>query len=136
MESEKFSADLLKALAHPARLGILNVLREDGECCVCHLESRLGLRQAYLSQQLARLREAGLVEDRREGLNVFYVMAHPELDPLLETIQSSAMAVAERSAVELRPGYSMAEAEGPCPCPHCQCENTPPVAESAPARGH
>jgi DNA-binding transcriptional ArsR family regulator len=89
MESEKFSADLLKALAHPARLGILNVLREDGDCLVCHLENRLGLRQAYLSLQLARLRMAGLVEDRREGLNEFYVIAHPKLDPLLETIQSS-----------------------------------------------
>ncbi len=136
MESEKFSASLLKALAHPTRLGILNVLRDDGECCVCHLESRLGLRQAYLSQQLARLREAGLVEDRREGLNVFYDIAHPELDPLLDTIERSAMAVAMRSAVELSPEGPATIPNEPCPCPRCQREDTLQTAESVAGSGH
>jgi DNA-binding transcriptional ArsR family regulator len=58
---------LLKALGHPVRLRILQELRQQ-EACVCHLEAVLRQRQAYISQQLMRLREAGLVEDRREGM--------------------------------------------------------------------
>lgn len=131
MNIERFSADLLKALAHPARLGILNVLSADGECCVCHLETRLGLRQAYLSQQLARLREAGLVRDRREGLNVFYAVAHPELEPLLDETLRCAAAVAARAKVVLRPGRSVMEPHDPCLCPHCEKQRTPQPAAAA-----
>jgi DNA-binding transcriptional ArsR family regulator len=57
-------ADLFRALMHPARLAILDLLRA-GEACVCHLEAHLGYRQAYLSQQLAILRTAGLIRDSR-----------------------------------------------------------------------
>ncbi|MEJ2012610.1 MAG: metalloregulator ArsR/SmtB family transcription factor [Anaerolineales bacterium] len=131
MNIERFSAELLKALAHPARLGILNVLRADGECCVCHLEARLGLRQAYLSQQLARLREAGLVNDRREGLNVFYAVAHPELEPLLSETRKCASVLAARANVALRPGRSTMESHEPCPCPNCEKERTPQPAAAA-----
>jgi len=60
------SAGLFKTLMHPARLEILEILR-DGEHCVCHIEAVLGYRQAYISQQLSVLREAGLVQDRRDG---------------------------------------------------------------------
>ena len=52
-------AQWLKVLTHPARLAILNILR-DGEHCVCHMEAHLGYRQAYISQQLMVLREAGI----------------------------------------------------------------------------
>jgi len=64
-------AQLLKVFTHPARLAILDILRE-GEHCVCHMEAHLGYRQAYISQQLMVLREAGLIADRRDGWNLFY----------------------------------------------------------------
>jgi DNA-binding transcriptional ArsR family regulator len=57
------SARLFKTLMHPARLEILETLR-DGEHCVCHMEAALGYRQAYISQHLSVLREASLVHDR------------------------------------------------------------------------
>ncbi len=60
------AATLVKALAHEARMQILCHLIE-GEKSVGELESLLGLRQAAVSQQLARLREQGLVTSRREG---------------------------------------------------------------------
>jgi ArsR family transcriptional regulator len=60
-----------KALGHPVRLQILDILRR-GEVCVCHIEAVIGRRQAYISQQLMALRDAGLVESRQEGLRVFY----------------------------------------------------------------
>src|SRR5574339_1116247 len=67
---------LFKVLMHPARLAILDVLRTN-EACVCHLEVALGYRQAYLSQQLMVLREAGIVGDRRDGWNVYYRVTKP-----------------------------------------------------------
>jgi len=64
-------AELLKAMAHPVRLRILEIPR-NGEQCVCHIEAVLSLRQAYISQQLMLLRKAGLVANRKDGLRVYY----------------------------------------------------------------
>lgn len=76
-------APLFKALAHPKRLAILQELR-DGPRCVCEIEAALDLRQAYVSQQLTVLREAGLVCYRKDGWNVYYRIARPEVYTLLE----------------------------------------------------
>ena len=65
-------ANLFKLLMHPVRLAILDALSHDDEACVCHLEAVLHQRQAYISQQLMVLREAGLIDMRREGWNVYY----------------------------------------------------------------
>jgi DNA-binding transcriptional ArsR family regulator len=74
---------IFKALMHPSRMQILEVLR-GGEQCVCHLEAVLGCRQAYISQHLIVLREAGLVEDRRDGARVFYRVTKPEVYGLID----------------------------------------------------
>ncbi|WP_448337422.1 ArsR/SmtB family transcription factor [Chloroflexus aurantiacus] len=76
-------ARLFKALMHPVRIQILDILRE-GEACVCHIEAVLGLRQAYVSQQLAVLRKAGLIRDRREGLNIYYRIGHRDVFTILD----------------------------------------------------
>lgn len=76
-------AKLFKALSHPARLAILEALRP-GEQRVGDLAAALGFRQAYLSQHLMVLRSAGVVCDRREGWNVFYRLARPDLVRALE----------------------------------------------------
>jgi ArsR family transcriptional regulator len=62
---------LLKALADPSRLRILNILLQQ-EVCVCDMQSVLGLPQPLLSRHLAYLRNAGIVRDRREGSRVWY----------------------------------------------------------------
>lgn len=103
-------AHVFRALAHPARLAILAELRA-GEACVCHLEAHLGYRQAYLSQQLAALREAGLVHDRREGWNVYYSVADPAVFDLLDIALSF---VRERTPSECVPARVVT-----CPCPKC-----------------
>jgi ArsR family transcriptional regulator len=101
---------LYKALMHPARLAILDILRE-GEECVCHLEAFLGYRQAYISQQLMVLREAGLVEDRREGWNIFYRVTKPEvyhvIDAALKLVGSAPATRQAKHAMHA------------CPCPKC-----------------
>jgi ArsR family transcriptional regulator len=72
------ASDLFALLSHAARLQILDELRRGG-VCVCHLQVILDRPQAYVSQELAVLRDAGVVTDRREGLFVFYRLGD---DPL------------------------------------------------------
>ncbi len=83
IEDKQDLTTLFKALAHPKRMAILEQLQQ-GEQCVCEIEEALDLRQAYVSQQLAVLREAGLVCFRRDGWNVLYRIARPEVYTLLE----------------------------------------------------
>lgn len=64
-------AEVCKALAHPVRLKVLDLLRE-GEECVCHLAPAVGVTEANLSQLLAVLRRAGIVAARRDGHSVYY----------------------------------------------------------------
>ncbi len=99
---------VLKALTHPARIEILRIL-EDGEHCVCHMEAYLGYRQAYISQQLSVLREAGLVEDRKDGWNVFYRATKPEVFAVLDLVGKISGTT---------PSF-MNRHEVVCPCPHC-----------------
>ena len=104
-------AQLLKLLAHPARLAILNILRE-GEQCVCHMEAHLGYRQAYISQQLMVLRESEIIQDRRDGWNVFYRVAEPRIFDILAAV--------ERMVAPVR-GHSPSLAVA-CPCPKCNAD--------------
>ena len=67
---------VFKALSDETRLRIL-VLLSERELCVCQLESALGLSQAKVSRHLTVLRNARLVNDRREGLWIFYSLARP-----------------------------------------------------------
>ena len=105
-------AQILKVLTHPARLAILDILR-DGEHCVCHMEAHLGYRQAYLSQQLAVLREAGLIQDRRDGWNIFYRVTDPRIYAILDAVQ---VVTGEKTT-----GHHKDDVM--CPCPHCNPNN-------------
>lgn len=79
------AAGCLRALSNPSRLLILCQL-VDGEKSVGELEQALDLGQAYVSQQLARLRGEGLVAAEREGRIVRYRLADPRVTPLLEVL--------------------------------------------------
>lgn len=100
----KNGAALFRSLAHPGRLQILDELRR-AEACVCHLQTVLRRPQAYVSQQLRVLREAGIVTDDKDGLNVYYRLSDPQVERLLKEV--------------------LGPADGPtrspnCPCPRCQ----------------
>lgn len=68
-------ADLLKALSHPRRLEIVNLLR-DQELCVSDIYEMLDLPQANISQHLMLLRDTGVVITRREGKQIIYKLAN------------------------------------------------------------
>lgn len=78
-------AALLKTLAHPARLMLACTLAE-GEYAVGELEEKLGIRQPTLSQQLGVLREAGVVETRREAKQIFYRLSEQKAARLIEAL--------------------------------------------------
>jgi len=64
-------SDILKAIAQPTRLKIIELLR-DGERCVCEMIPLLNEEQANISKHLSILRQAGVVEFRKEGVSSFY----------------------------------------------------------------
>jgi DNA-binding transcriptional ArsR family regulator len=107
-------ARLFKALMHPARLAILDILR-DGEQCVCHIEYLLGYRQAYISQQLSVLRENDLVTDRRDGLNIYYHVSNPEVFTLID----QAAHMTGSPARQPHPVSAQHQGDRQCPCPRC-----------------
>jgi len=106
---------IFKMLTHPVRIAILEILRNE-EHCVCHMEAHLGLRQAYLSQQLSVLREADLIQDRRDGWNIFYRVTNPEIFTVLDAIKKFT-----RQAATLPNENSVS-----CNCPHCSARNYNP----------
>lgn len=112
-EISKQIAVPLEAIASPQRIAILLTIGK-GEACVCHLESALGWRQAYISQHLMALRKADLLADRREGRYVFYRLKNISLLDLL---------LASASLSGLSPEYvytlSQTQNDPSCECPHC-----------------
>ena len=112
-------AELLRTLGQPERLKILLAIGQQ-EACVCHLEAALDLRQAYISQHLMALRQAGLVTARRDGRNIYYRLEDPAL---LAFIRQAGVQAGLSQA-------QMSQAQIPsippnCPCPHCAEESMP-----------
>ena len=68
----EMQAELCKTLSNPKRLEILDILKDQGEICVNELAERLEIPKANTSQHLAVLRQAGVVNTRKEGINVYY----------------------------------------------------------------
>lgn len=79
------AAEMLKALSNPGRLRILCAL-VPGDLTVGELEQALGASQSYVSGQLLRLRNEGLVVSERNGRSMRYRLADPRVRPLLECI--------------------------------------------------
>jgi ArsR family transcriptional regulator len=80
MSNSKRQINIIKALSDETRLRILKLLWGRKELCVCELEATLDLSQSKVSRHLTVLRSAGLVDDRREGLWIFYSLFKPQND--------------------------------------------------------
>jgi DNA-binding transcriptional ArsR family regulator len=125
--AEKQISELFQNLSPLPRLQILQAIGE-GEACVCHLETMLGQRQAYISQHLMALRQAGVVVSRREGRNVFYRLANPEVLSLIEQA-GKLLGFSEEEGLITGVGTRLAA----CPCPHCDEKETSFMPGSQPA---
>jgi ArsR family transcriptional regulator len=78
-----FKADFFKALAHPLRISILDALRT-GELTVNEISQRFSVEPANASQQLAVLRNKGIVAARKEGSSVYYSVSDQAIFKLLD----------------------------------------------------
>jgi ArsR family transcriptional regulator len=83
IQLQTLKASFFRALAHPARIRLLEVLTVEGETSVQDLQRTLGIAQPIVSQQLAKLRASGIVVARRRGAATFYVVADPQIADLL-----------------------------------------------------
>ena len=79
----RFKAEFFRALGHPARLRILELLRS-GERSVSELQAELEIEASSVSQQLAVLRAKNIVDTRRAGTSVFYSVRDPQVIQLLD----------------------------------------------------
>ncbi|HAF63068.1 MAG TPA: ArsR family transcriptional regulator [Anaerolineaceae bacterium] len=113
---EKKSSKILSVLGNPFRIKILLAIGK-GEACVCHLEAALNKRQAYISQHLMALRDAGLLKTRREGKYIFYRVSSHEVFELL----TQAGLVAGLNQDEI-PQVTDQAIVKKCVCPHCEEE--------------
>ena len=88
-------AEIAKALAHPTRLFLLDELSR-GERCVCELTEMVGVDISTVSKHLAVLKNVGLVQDEKRGVQVFYQMLCPCISNMFECLESILEANAER----------------------------------------
>lgn len=110
--SERVAAPLT-AIASPPRVAILLAIGR-GEACVCHLETALGWRQAYISQHLMALRKADVLQDRREGRYIFYRLKDAStLDLITASARLSGLSPETVSALINSGGNPS------CECPQC-----------------
>ena len=119
---EKISR-IFRAISSPARVQILTAIGK-GEACVCHLEALLDMRQAYISQQLMELRDAGLLDTRRDGRYIFYRLTEPRLIDMLIDIGM----LFGISAVDME-ALLNSEPLPQCCCPDCLAQLNPTLIE-------
>jgi len=87
-------AKILKAMAHPSRLLIIDELAA-GERCVCDLTEMIGADMSTVSKHLSVLKSAGLVSDEKRGLQVFYTLRVPCATSLFSCIEGVVKSNAE-----------------------------------------
>lgn len=68
-------AAVLKALAHPTRIYIVDLIEREGRHCVCELTERVGADTSTISRHLAILKNAGILSHQKEGTTVYYDLA-------------------------------------------------------------
>lgn len=88
----RFKAGVFQALAHPTRIAIVELLRDEGAVPVSRIYERLGLEQANVSQHLAVLRSKQVVADRKDGSQVFYSLRDPIIIKILDLMRDYFLA--------------------------------------------
>lgn len=95
------SAGVFKALAHPTRLRILEILNE-GEECVCKIYEALDLEQSNVSQHLKVLRDNDILKTRREGPMIMYRISRPEIISMIDESENFLKGILNEAYEELK----------------------------------
>ena len=81
-------ARIIKAMAHPTRLFIIDELAKNGERCVCELTEMIGVDISTVSRHLAMLKGAGILEDEKRGSQVYYRLRVRCVTDFFECVES------------------------------------------------
>ncbi len=84
------AADMLKAMAHPMRIAILNYLENGKRMTVTQIHEKLQIEQSTTSHHLGILKNRGVLASRREGKNTYYFLKHKDLSNIVECISKCA----------------------------------------------
>lgn len=95
-------AVVAQAMGHPARMLVLDVLAENGECCVCELTELIGSEMPTVSRHLAVLKNAGLIRDDKRGKNVYYSLNCPCLGAFFSCIEEVLKKTADKHARSIK----------------------------------
>lgn len=80
-------AEILKAIAQPTRMKIIDFLR-DGERCVCEIFPAIDEEQSNTSRHLNMMQGCGILSRRKEGIKIMYRLKHPEVLEILELVST------------------------------------------------
>ncbi len=88
LKPEKFekAAIMLKAMAHPMRIAILNMLDDKNKLTVTEIHKALGLEQSTTSHHLGILKDKGVLKSERKGKNTYYFLINENLEQIIECI--------------------------------------------------
>ena len=89
-------AEILKALAHPTRAYIVDVIAREGAHCVCELTEHIGADTSTVSRHLSLLKSAGILFDRKEGTTVYYDLTCDCIGRFMEGLDTVLRARHER----------------------------------------
>lgn len=91
IEQLEQAASMLKAIAHPMRIAILNLLEDGNRMTVTEIHERLGLEQSTASHYLGILKDKGVLSSKREGKNTFYFLKNDSLSKIMECLNKCTM---------------------------------------------
>jgi DNA-binding transcriptional ArsR family regulator len=84
------AANMLKAIAHPMRIAILNYLEDGKKLTVTEIHELLNIEQSTTSHHLGILKDKGVLASKREGKNTFYFLKHENLSSIVECVSQCA----------------------------------------------
>lgn len=87
LEKVNAATNLLKGVAHPIRLAIMEVLRNGNELCVTDIYEQIGVEQAVASQHLKILKDKNILGSEKKGKQIFYFIKNDKFNKLLDYIQ-------------------------------------------------
>jgi len=81
-------ADVLKVIAHPVRLEIIELLEVNISMCVSELQEKIKIEQSQLSHHLAKMKEKGVLVSERDGKNIYYKLGFEQITRIFDCMQS------------------------------------------------
>lgn len=80
-------AEILKAIAQPTRLKIIELLR-DGEKCVCEIFPAIAEEQSNTSRHLSLMQSCGILQRRKDGIKIMYRLKYPEVLEIVDIVST------------------------------------------------